>query len=283
MNERLLAKALLQQVEDVVRQRPQDSIISIRVRIGGRAQVDPELVSNAFDDLVQGTARCCPRLHMERAPPEATCGQCGYKFRLDRSQVACEKCGSLRLSLEESDEVYVESILFKDGTMSTKSLIQTLRGIEFMHDFAPEIVEQVAKISKLRNFEKNETLFDEDQLADNLYLIVSGKVLLEVCTSETGCKPILTVGEGELLGWSSLTDDRKYIARAVAMEPVELIQVDGRKMRAICDSDPRFGYAFLRRAMIALAKRLSETWRQLGNVYLPHYVPFAASPVAENQ
>jgi Zn finger protein HypA/HybF involved in hydrogenase expression len=105
MNERLLVKALLQQVDDVVRQRPQDPVISIRVRIGGHAQVDPDLLSNAFDDLVQGTARCSPRLYMERAPPDATCGQCGYKFGLDRSQVACEKCGSLRLSLEESEEV----------------------------------------------------------------------------------------------------------------------------------------------------------------------------------
>ena len=283
MNERLLVKALLQQVEDVVRQRPQDRIISIRVRIGGRAHVDPELLSNAFDDLVHNTARCSPRLHMERAPPEATCGQCGYKFRLNRSQLACEKCGSLRLSLEESEEVYVESILFKDGTMSTKSLIQTLRNTKFLRDFAPQFVEQIAKVAKLRSFKKGEILFDEGQTADKLHLIVSGSVLLRVGTAETGCKDILTVGEGELLGWSSLTDEARYVAKAVAMEPIEVIQIDGCKMREICDSDPRFGYEFLRHAMMALAKRLSETWRQLGIVYLPHQLPFAMSSTAENQ
>jgi CRP-like cAMP-binding protein len=167
--------------------------------------------------------------------------------------------------------------------MSKETLIQMLRQAEFLRGFGPDLVEQIARISKLRSFKKNEALFDEDQLADNLYLIVSGKVLLEVCTVETGCKPILTVARGELLGWSSLTNDRKYTARAVAMEPVEVIQIDGGHMRAICDSDPRFGYEFLRWAMSALAKRLSETWRQLGNLQLPHYVPFAMSPVSENQ
>ena len=167
--------------------------------------------------------------------------------------------------------------------MSTKSLIQTLRDTKFLRDFAPQFVEQIAKVAKLRSFKKGEILFDEGQTADKLHLIVSGSVLLKVCTAETGCKDILTVGEGELLGWSSLTDERKYVAKAVAMEPVEVIQIEGYKMREICDSDPRFGYEFLRRAMMALAKRLSETWRQLGIVYLPHQLPFGVSPAAENQ
>ncbi|HEY3392899.1 MAG TPA: hypothetical protein VGK58_09345 [Lacipirellulaceae bacterium] len=113
--------------------------------------------------------------------------------------------------------------------------------------------------------------------------MVSGSVLLQVCTAETGCKDILTMGEGELLGWSSPTDERKYVAKAVAMEPVEVIQIDGYKMQEICDSDQRFGYEFLRRAMMALAKWLSETWRQLRIVYLAHQLPFAMSPAAENQ
>ena len=167
--------------------------------------------------------------------------------------------------------------------MSTNPLIETLHGVDFLRDFAPRYVEQISKISKLRSFKKNEALFDEDQLADNLYLIVSGKVLLEVCTVETGCKPILNVGRGELLGWSSLVDEGRYTARAVAVEPVQAVQIDGRQMEALCDSDPSFGYVFLRRAMMALAKRLNETWRQLGYVYLPHSLPFAMSPTSENQ
>jgi hypothetical protein len=85
-----------------------------------------------------------------------------------------------------------------------------------------------------------------------------------------------------MLGWSSLTDERKYTARAVATESVEVIQIDGNRMRAICDADPRFGYEFLLRAMTGLAKRLSETWKQLGNVYLSHHLPFGVIPTAEN-
>jgi hydrogenase nickel insertion protein HypA len=282
MNEKSLLKTALQQVEDLASGHPDSRVIAIRLRIGERARVQPDLLKNAFVALVQGTPFHGARLSLERAPPEATCGQCGNKFRLDRSHLACEKCGSLRLKVEDIEEVYVDLIKFKDGTMSTNSLIQTLRGIEFMRDFPPRFVDEIAKISKLRNFRKNETLFDENQFADKLYLISSGNVLLEVCTAETGCKPILTVEAGEMLGWSSLTDERKYTARAVATEPVEVIQIDGNQMRAICDSDPRFGYEFLRRAMTALAKRLSVTWKQLGNVYLSHYLPFGVIPAAEN-
>jgi CRP-like cAMP-binding protein len=234
--------------------------------------------------LEQVTPTNRARLSLKRAPPEATCDQCGHRFQLDGPLLECEKCGSLRLKVEESAEAYVDSITFEeDNTMSKETLIQMLRPAEFLRGFGSDLVEQIARISKLHSYKKNEALFDEDQAADNLYLIVSGKVLLEVCTVETGCKPILTVGRGELLGWSSLTNDRKYTARAVALEPVEVIQIDGCQMRTICDSDPRFGYEFLRWAMSALAKRLSETWRQLGNLQLPHYIPFAMSSVSENQ
>ena len=125
-------------------------------------------------------------------------------------------------------------------------------------------------------------MFDEGQCADNLYFIVSGNVLLEVSTAATGCKHILTVGKGEVLGWSSLTDRPQYAARAIVLDPLQVVEVDGAKLRAMCDTDPGFGYEFLRRTVIALAKRLTATWKQLAELYVAHYVTMPVGAAAQN-
>ena len=39
-----------------------------------------------------------------------------------------------------------------------------------MRGFRPRIVDEIAQISKLRNFRNDETLFDKQLFADNLYL-----------------------------------------------------------------------------------------------------------------
>ena len=65
-------------------------------------------------------------------------------------------------------------------------------------------------------------------------------------------------------------------ATAVAVEPTRVVRVGAARLRAICDEDPQFGYEFMRRAMLALAKRLSATWSQLSHMYVSHFLPLSA-------
>jgi CRP-like cAMP-binding protein len=161
--------------------------------------------------------------------------------------------------------------------MSDELTAQSLGEITFLKGLCPETLDKILSISQRKQIKKNAVLFDEGQKADKLYLIVSGSVMLQACSEMTGCKPILTVSKGELLGWSSLTDKQEYAARALALEPLEVVEIDGAKLRAICDQDPRFGYEFLRRTMIALSKRLHVTWKQVAEVCVADYLPLCAT------
>jgi CRP-like cAMP-binding protein len=150
---------------------------------------------------------------------------------------------------------------------------QQLQEIAFLQKISVENLERVASISKFRCFEKDDVLFDDGEVADKLYLIVSGTVLLQACSEMTGCKPIMTVGKGEILGWSALADKCAYVAKALVTEPLKVIEVDGAKLQAIFDVDTRFGYEFLRRMVNALAKRLSVTWQQVAEISVAEYLP----------
>jgi CRP-like cAMP-binding protein len=100
-----------------------------------------------------------------------------------------------------------------------------------------------------------------------MYLIASGKISLEICAAGTGCKQILTLGPGELLGWSSHLGQSRYTALARTPVRTRLVKINVLQLIQLCDLDPRFGYDLMRRTAVALAKRLNVTRIQLLNVY----------------
>jgi len=151
--------------------------------------------------------------------------------------------------------------------VSRNIISKTLGEIQFLHDMAPEDVDQIANVANIRDFDESDIVFREGDLAESMYLIVSGNVSLEVCAAGAGCKQILTLGPGELLGWSSLLGQSRYTARARTPQGARLVQINVPKIMEICDRDPRFGYDLMRRTALALAKRLSATRIQLVNVY----------------
>jgi CRP-like cAMP-binding protein len=144
---------------------------------------------------------------------------------------------------------------------------QTLAEIQFLRDIAPTHLERITDVAHIRDFREQETIFREGQPAQNLYLVVDGDVSLEICASGTGCRQILTLGPGELLGWSSLLDQSCYTARARTTQPARLVEINVAQLKELCDRDPQFGYELMRRTAVALAHRLNGTRIQLLNVY----------------
>ena len=161
--------------------------------------------------------------------------------------------------------------------MNKNNLIQTLQEIRFLHDIDPAHLEQIAGIAQFCDFDTDDVVFREGESAQNVYLVVSGKLSLELSPSTAYRKQLVSVGPGEMLGWSSLVESPRFTATAIVAEPARLVQIDGVRLRAICDGDPKFGYDFMCRTMRALAKRLTATWTQLSHLYVSHYLPTAPS------
>jgi CRP-like cAMP-binding protein len=151
--------------------------------------------------------------------------------------------------------------------MNDHSLPDTLQRIHFLHDIPQTHLEEITKVAGLRNFDELEVIFREGDLAEHVYLVVSGKVSLEMCAPGIGCKRILTVGPGDLLGWSALLDHTRLTSTARTVEKTQVIELDAAKLLAVFKRDLEFAYEFMRRTLLALAKRLSATRMQLLDVY----------------
>jgi CRP-like cAMP-binding protein len=151
--------------------------------------------------------------------------------------------------------------------MTEQHVIQTLRSIRFLHDVSDELIGKLADICHVVDFPEGSVIFREGQPARALYLIVEGKVALEICASGVGCKRIMTLEGGDLLGWSPVLEGERLTATARTLGPARTVEIDGPQIVTMGEEDPRLGYEFMKRAAVALTKRLNATRLQLVDVY----------------
>jgi CRP-like cAMP-binding protein len=151
--------------------------------------------------------------------------------------------------------------------MTEHDAIAMLRDLRFLRDASPELVSKLAGVSRIVEYPEQAVIFREGQPARAVYLIVEGKVALEICASGAGCKRIMTVEGGELLGWSPLLGHERLTATARTLTATRAVELDATQLLALAEAEPRLGYELMKRAALALAKRLSATRLQFIDVY----------------
>jgi CRP/FNR family transcriptional regulator, cyclic AMP receptor protein len=145
-----------------------------------------------------------------------------------------------------------------------------LREMEFFRGIAQEHLQRVAEISKVVDFPARHDIFHENEFATDIYFVIDGQVSLSVCTPHAGCRQLMEVGPGELIGWSPLIGRPLLSDTARTLTPTIAIAIDGQKILKICAEDPRFGFDFMQRAAQTLGTRLSALRLQLLQLGGPH-------------
>ena len=146
--------------------------------------------------------------------------------------------------------------------MSDPTVLETLRGIKFFHDIGDEHLERFAELARPVDFPSHDVIFREQDKAKNVYLIVSGRVSLISCSPDVGCRELMTVSDGELVGWSPLVGRLLLSDTAKTVTATKTFAIDGEQLLAFCREDPQFGFEFMHRVAQVLAERLCATRRQ---------------------
>jgi CRP/FNR family cyclic AMP-dependent transcriptional regulator len=145
--------------------------------------------------------------------------------------------------------------------------LSLLKDFPFTQGMDADQLELLAEIATPVQWAAGETVFREGDLDSMLYVVERGRVAIEVTIPGRGRVSILTVGPGEVFGWSSVFHDRPKTASARATEPTRALALDAARLGALCDADPRLGYLLTRRILEVVAERLKATRMQLLNVY----------------
>ena len=142
-------------------------------------------------------------------------------------------------------------------------ILNPLNKAEFFRGIAKKHLERVATISKIEEFPAHHDIFHENESARDIYFVINGRVSLAVCTPHAGCRQLMEVGPGELMGWSPLVGRPLLSDTARTLTPTTVITIDGQKILKLCAEDPEFGFEFMHRVAKTLSTRMSAIRLQL--------------------
>jgi CRP-like cAMP-binding protein len=102
-------------------------------------------------------------------------------------------------------------------------------------------------------------LFDQDDPAIHLYLVVSGEVAIRFKPDDGEAITIARVREGGVVGWSALIGRRWYTSAAIVTQYSELLRTSGAEMQGLCELHPETGLVMLDRFTAVIGERLRDT------------------------
>jgi CRP-like cAMP-binding protein len=124
----------------------------------------------------------------------------------------------------------------------------------------------IADLARVEHVPAGTTLFRESDPADDLRFLVEGRVSLGMRFGGRGEVVILSLGPGELLGWSALLGG-SWTATARAVERSTLLRLPGAELSALCEREHDIGYGLMKRLFAAMARRLHDTRLQLLDMF----------------
>ncbi|MFZ5477372.1 MAG: cyclic nucleotide-binding domain-containing protein [Myxococcota bacterium] len=126
---------------------------------------------------------------------------------------------------------------------------------------------KLAGIATLEELHAGATIFREGDDSAAVYLVAEGRISLSMRLPGRPEVTLLTLGPGELAGWSALTGAPLVVATGRAVERVVLIRLPRDSLLALCDQDHDIGYAVIRLAFGEVTRRLQETRLQLLDMF----------------
>ena len=150
--------------------------------------------------------------------------------------------------------------------------LEALHRSLFFQNLSDEQLTQLAGIAKVVEYPARQTMFNEFDQANDVYVLVSGDVSVVVCEPKVGCRQLTTVRGGELLGWSPMLERGRMAATAVTITPTTAIVINAKGLVELCKQEPALGYEFMSRTAQVLSERLFATRVQLlemSGVHLP--------------
>ncbi len=151
---------------------------------------------------------------------------------------------------------------------SQPEVIETFKRIPWFERLEPRHFDKLAEIATIRHVEAGEQLFREGEKEDNLYIVIEGRIALEIFVPHRGRIRIGTVEPMEVFGWSSVTPNvHQRTASAYVVLNSLLIVFNSEKLRQLCDEDHDLGYVVMRRLANVIASRLLTTRLQLIDMF----------------
>ena len=149
--------------------------------------------------------------------------------------------------------------------------VQFLKTVPFFDQLSNRQLKSVSDIMFERTYDIDETIFEEGQPGAALFLILDGKIAIEICR-ETGTTPLAVLDTGAFFGEMALLDETPRSATARALERTRTLALYRNDLNGLVHRDAKTACQIYRSLAGMIGDRLRLT-NELVQVQTPPATP----------
>ena len=141
---------------------------------------------------------------------------------------------------------------------------EILQGIELFQGLSRDEIDSVAQVCQERSYRRGELVFSEGSTGDELYIVKSGKVAIQM--RGRGHRPatvIHVVEPNQIFGELALVDQERRAAGAKAISDCEILILLRQDLYRVFEANHHIGQVVMRNIAVVVASRLRKTNLQL--------------------
>lgn len=137
----------------------------------------------------------------------------------------------------------------------------------FFKDIPTGPMKEICSTAEIFPFEADEKLFSTGENADRLYIVLEGRIALQVAVPGREPMTIQTLEPDEVLGWSWLVPPFTWHFDARAVVSSQVIAIDGKTLRKrALEEDIQLGFVLYQRLLPVITQRLGSQQLQIVNI-----------------
>ena len=136
---------------------------------------------------------------------------------------------------------------------------QEYAGLSIFEGLDPRQVNLLSPFMEEIHFKQDEIIFEQGQLADCLYILLTGEVLVRFKPYDGPPLTVAKITPGGVFGWSSALGRDSYTSGALAEVDCAAYRIRHENLRRLCEAEPETANILLDRLAGVIAERLRNT------------------------
>jgi len=137
---------------------------------------------------------------------------------------------------------------------------KVIAGAELFAGLTPNERASIVELCRERTCSAGEAIVSEGNFGEEIYLLVNGKVRIELTlTEDSGFVTVEQLSGGQLFGELALADRRNRSAIAECETHCEIVSIRCKDLLALLEREHRLGFVVMRNLSRILATRLRKT------------------------
>src|SRR5262249_6158550 len=125
---------------------------------------------------------------------------------------------------------------------------EILRSTDILRGVSHPTIEKIAAIAKPQTVEEGEMLYSVGDPARSAYVVAAGRLRFSLGGDGRPAAAATIIAAGDILGWAALLGNQpRRIASVIALEPCQLLAIEGEALLRILEQEPRAGYLVMQR------------------------------------